>query len=551
MAVRSSVTSLVAVLFVLGAVSACGGGSSRPSTAAAPASGARETPGNVGGAAPETGYGAIPWQEDEVHATLIPSGPDENGTHFPFPPGVKYRLYQDVDTFDDKAPVMEFGSTLHVGADVSPPSGTLDRTGSRGGVALSEGEVRDGAGAADVLAYLRTIASGNLEGGLAGLQTWKLPPHVRMVGTGGRYTRLTREAARIVNAALPFTKRLKLQLIDHVLAPGGESDYRAGYRDICVRFVPKSDPWWSGADGEELGRTRVLKPVFHSDQRQRREVAGGAVRADILIDPGAVASFSDAEITHLIVHELLHAVGFMSHTDPERFRSTLNDVYVRGTEPRSLIHPIDRDGLLAAYTRFEAGELPELMTFESLGPWSDTSFHVRGEMSLPSGDVAFGVAFRNGLPQPWAFGPTPARGLADNAALSGAASWEGALVGMTPAGVPVSGDSSLIVELSKVRIPAYAAEIDGTLRFTGIRREDGTSWGDGDLAYSIEVDGNRFHRARSSFVRYGFPDGRPPEDRASGEDFGVVTGVFFGRGHEGMGGVLERHDLSAAFSGKR
>ncbi|MCY4028863.1 MAG: hypothetical protein OXH75_21415 [Acidobacteria bacterium] len=541
---------LVAALAVLGAVSACGGGggSSLPSTATAPEDGGATE-------APNTGYGAIPWQEDEVHATNIPP-PDEEGTHQPFPTGVKYWLYQGVDNFDDRAPVMAFGSTLHVGADVSPP-GALDRTGSRAGVALSEGAARDGVRAADVLAYLRTIASGNLEDGLTGLQKWNSPPYVRIVGTetDGRYIRLTRDAARIVNAALPFTRRLRLQVIDiPVTADSGEADYFdriSGNRNIFVRVVPKSDPWWSGAGGDELGRTRVLKHVYYSDQRQRREVASGALRADILIDPEAVASFSDAEITHLIVHELLHAAGFMSHTDAERFSSTLNDVYVRGTEPRSLIHPIDRAGLLAAYARFEAGELPELMTFESLGPWSDVSFHVRGDLALPSGAVAFGVAFRNGLPQPWAYGPTPASVLADNAALSGTASWKGALLGMTPAGVAVSGDASLTVELSKVRTPAYRTEPDGTLWFSGIQREDGSSWGDGDLAYSIEVDGNGFRRAGSSFVRYGFRDGKPPEDRASGEDFGVVTGAFFGRGHEGMGGVLERHDLSAAFGGKR
>ena len=550
---------LVAALLVLGTVSACGGGGSGggdslpliPLPPADPdATHAPENDAEV--VAPSTEY--VPWTEDEVHATLIPSGPDEEGTHLPFPSGVRYWMYVGVDNFDDQAPVMEFGSTLHVGADVSPPSGALDRTDTRSGVALSEGEIKDGGGAAEVRAYLRTIAGGNIEG-LSGLQKWDVPPYVRMAGTevDERYTRLTREAARIVNAALPFPARLKLQDIDTVVRPGSEPDYQAGSRDIFVRFVPKSDPWWSGADGDELGRTRVRKHVIYSEQRQRREVAygSGALRADILIDPEAVDSFSDTEITHVIVHELLHAMGFMSHTDPARFRSTLNDVYVRGTEPRSLIHPIDREGLLAAYARFKPGTWPEMMTLESLGPWNDTSRHVRGDLALPVGDVAFGVAFRNDLPQPWAFGPTPGADLAGNAALSGTATWSGALVGMTPGGDAVSGGSSLTVDLSKVRDPAYGTEPDGTLRLTDIRFEDGAHWGDGDLAYSIEVDGHGFYRARSSFIRYGSADGTSPERRATGEDFGVVTGVFFGHGHEGMGGVIERHDLSAAFGGER
>lgn len=547
---------LMTALLVLGAVSACGGGggSSLPLIPITPADSTTDAPENEGGArAAVSEY--EPWMADEIHASFIPSGLDEEGSHFPFPPGVRYRLYQGVDNFNDQAPVIAFGPTLHVGADVAPAAESLDAAGSRGEVAFSEGEVRDGIGASDVLAYLRTIAGGNLEG-IVGLQKWTSPPYVRLVGTqtGGRYIRLTQDAARIVNAALPFTSRLRLQSVDTPITEERAAsvyDYRSGSRDIFVRFVPKSDPWWSGAEGDELGRTRVLKPVHYSEQRQRREVGygSGIVRADVLIDPDAAASLSDAEITHLMVHELLHAAGFMSHLDADRFRSTLNDVYVRGTEPRSLIHPIDREGLLAAYARFKAGTLPFLMTFESLGPWADTSYHMRGDLALPSGNVAFGVAFGNGLPQPWAFGPAPASALADNAALSGTASWKGALVGMTPAGDAVTGVSSLIVELSKVRHPAYS-ELDGTLRFTGIRFADGSGWGDGDLFYSIEVEGNGFHRARSSFVRYGSPSGRV-EDRASGEDFGVVTGVFLGRDHEGMGGVLERHDLSAAFGGKR
>ena len=59
----------------------------------------------------------------------------------------------------------------------------------------------------------------------------------------------------------------------------------------------------------------------------------------------------------------------------------------------------------------------------------------------------------------------------------------------------------------------------------------GTLWGDGDLAYSIEVQGNSFWQ--------------------DGGDDGEVTGTFLGAGHEAMGGVLERADLAAGFGGLR
>lgn len=558
MAKRPSVwrrsTRLAAALFLLGAVSACGSGSSLPRTATAPvqpdATGAGNDTDGAGSSDYTTVSEANAWREDEVHASLIPSR-----LGLPFPPGLRYEPYLAVDNSDDQAPVMRFGRNVHVGADVAPPAGTLGAMGSLGGAALSGGEVSDGIGAAVVLDYLRTMALGNLEGGLAGLQKWNVPPNVQVVGTETeeRYIRLTRRAGQIVNAALPFTKRLRLEYVDlPVTDERAERHYENGQWGISVRFVPKSSPWWSGAEGDELGRTRVLKPVLYSERRQRREVdfGSGVVRSDIVIDPEAVASFSDEELTHVLVHEFLHAVGFMSHTDRARFRSTLNEEYVRGNEPRSLIHPIDRAGLLAAYSRFTAGTPPEFMTFESLGPWSDTSRHARGDLPLGSGDLAFGVAFINGLPQPWAFGPAPAGDLVGDAALSGTVRWKGALVGMTPAGLSVSGASSLIVDLSKVRNPAYLTEPDGTLRFAGMQFEDGTTWGDGDLAYSIEVKGDRFERVRSSFVISAAP-GEQREYLSSGEDFGVVTGAFFGDGHEGMGGVLERHDLSAAFGGRQ
>ena len=112
--------------------------------------------------------------------------------------------------------------------------------------------------------------------------------------------------------------------------------------------------------------------------------------------------------------------------------------------------------------------------------------------------------------------------LAQNGGLSGSAAWSGALLGVTPSGEVVVGDSSLDVNL---------ANLDGRLDFTGMEFDGGGRWGDGDLGYSVEVRGNAFTR--------------------TGGDAGELTGAFFGPRHEGMGGVLDRSDLSAGFCGKR
>ena len=167
-----------------------------------------------------------------------------------------------------------------------------------------------------------------------------------------------------------------------------------------------------------------------------------------------------------------------------------------------------------------------------LGGWADTSLHVRGAIDVEGGEVAFGAALRNGLTRPWASGPAPHAALADNAELSGSVAWSGRLLGLTPQAEAVAGAAALSVDL---------ATLAGTADFTGLEQwaadaapgalGTGTMWHDGDLRYAIEVRGNTFVQ--------------------TGGDAGTVTGAFFGPAHEGMGGVLERDDLSAGFGGKR
>ncbi len=63
------------------------------------------------------------------------------------PPEVPLDAYLWVDTFRPGAPVMTFGDTLHVGADIAPATEFLASGGARNGAALSQGRVRDGQGA--------------------------------------------------------------------------------------------------------------------------------------------------------------------------------------------------------------------------------------------------------------------------------------------------------------------------------------------------------------------------------------------------------------------
>ena len=243
-------------------------------------------------------------------------------------------------------------------------------------------------------------------------------------------------------------------------------------------------------------------------------------------------SYPEQSVTTILVHELLHALGMTGHANPVRFPNSIIKAKIDYDSVMGhVMYPVDREALQAAYSVLEPGASPEQIA-EDLGPWDDTSIHLRGDIEFPRGHVAFGVASRNGLAQPWAFGPTPLTDLADNPVLSGTATWSGRLLGFTPAVEAVGGAAGLAVELET---------LDGRLDFTNLEYwrantapgeiDTGTMWGDGDLQYLLNVRGNTFVQA--------------------GGDAGTATGAFFGARHEAMGGVLERTDLTAGFGGTR
>ena len=397
----------------------------------------------------------------------------------------------------------------------APPAYALEKTGERNGAEVSQGSVRDGSRAADVIAYLRPRA---VHPEVTGLATFTRPPTVSVVeGTSEVYTGYAVRAVQIVNAALPHDARVSF---GDTPAPDplDVNDVPSG--SIYVEFIPQAQ-WPEGSVKGERAVGNTQSQITYFSRMQRNEVVE-ADSSHILIDSGEVRNFTEEKTVYVLVHELLHALGFSGHTDPGRFPdATLNPNVPRNLPP-FLLSLIDRDALLAAYARFSPGDLPEEISAQNLGPWDEASSHVRGDLGIPFGTVSFGVALRNGLAQPWASGPEPSIELAQNRGLSGMAAWRGALLGMTPMEQVVVGDASLDVNL---------ANLDGQLDFTDMQYDDGGTWSDGGLGYAVQVRGNTFIR--------------------TGGDAGEVTGAFFGARHEGMGGVLERSDISAGFGGKR
>ena len=411
----------------------------------------------------------------------------------------------DIPDLPLQTPLHALQTTIHVGADVAAPADALQQAALHGETRVSYGSVQDGIGAAEVIAYLQADAASlqNPEeeddttvvlapDGLL-LRFGIDPPTVRLAdGTPPALIDETVRVVQAINAALPIDWQLE---VNRDPAPAGTVTPSEG--EILVAFAPEED-WPQEAAppiDENIGLAEPLfavVPTEDPDAPFRIEIGGGRVFVDHTRTEGL-------ERLGVIAHELIHLLG-RSHVDPIRFPRTI--MVGGGSEELSahILHPLDREALLAVYGELEPGTTPSDIA-EELGDWSDTSLHIRGAVDIEGGEIAFGVALRNGLSQPWTSGPSPHTNLEDNPALSGTVSWAGRLLGLTPDDEAVAGAADLSVDL---------ATLTGTVEFAGLEQ-----W--------------------AANAAPGAPG----------------TGAFFGPAHEGMGGVLERDDLSAGFGGKR
>ena len=435
-----------------------------------------------------------------------------------------------------QAPLVHDEGESHVGADIAAPPDELPVVTRHGGVDVSHGSIRDGAGAAEITAYLEADASSFLgSDGEDGSDTQLLPdglilrfaarpPTVRVAaGTPAKLLDETVRVVQAINAALPREWRLGFALEP---APAGAAEPSVG--ELLVTFAPQEDwpPDVAPPSDEDIGMAVPTYDVVATDDPQspfRIEIVAGRV----WVDPSHTAG---RERLGVIAHEIIHLLG-RGHVDANRFPATL--MVAGGSKELSVhvLHPLDREALLAVYGRLDSDTSPDNIAQE-LGPWWDTSMHVRGVLATEGGDIGFGAALRNGLSQPWATGPTPSSNLEQNTGLSGSVRWSGRLLGLTPNGETVAGAADLTVDMVTLSGRANFSELESwSANAAPGAAGSGTAWHDGDLSYAIEVRGNRFSQ--------------------TGDDAGEVTGTFFGPAHEGMGGVLVRDDLSAGFGGGR
>ena len=435
-----------------------------------------------------------------------------------------------------QAPVVALEDILHVGADAAPPGGQLPTIVEHGGTEIYFGSVQDGVGAGQIIAYLETDTNAGLNADgedPMGEQVLSLfirfgsvPPTVRVVeGTPAELLDETVRVVQLINSSLPRNWQLKFSP-----EPGLADSFGVSDGEILVQFAAQED--WSHPDtppvSEEV-HIGLAEPVY-------RIVGGADPESSLGIEIVAGQVWVDSTRTSgnerlgVIAHELIHLLG-RNHVDPALFPDTIMAAGGGSGPSEHVLHPLDREALLAVYDRLQPGALPSDIP-AALGEWSDTSLHVRAAHAVAGGEIAFGAALRNGLSQPWASGSTPHSVLESSPHQSESASWSGRLIGLTPEAEVVAAAAVVTMEL---------ATLSGRIDFTDLESwaphaapgaiGSGSLWHDGDLSYTVEMRGNTFVQ--------------------TGGDDGTVTGAFYGPSHEGMGGVLVRDDLRAGFGGSR
>ena len=411
---------------------------------------------------------------------------------------------------------------LFVGVDQGN-IGSLPQTGNYGVAEVRYGMLRDGAGRQDVLAYLLEVRQTPI--------WWNITPLVTYSGeTEQDLVRLVR-AVQLVNTTLPEDR--KMRIASSSVAVNPEDGIYVEFLSEQIYEQKNPTETWGYTTTHWLGNIITKSHIEVNEAYALLPSEDSSSGLDSLFDFSAPVWGIDQvnrQGTVLLAHELLHALGIIGDNHvSDRFDSimtgTAADYNPTIEQPLSLLYKVDREALRALYSAFEVGD-----SLTDFGPWADGALHVHGN----SPHAGFGVALRNNYLEPWAYGYLPDSDLADNGNLSGNATWNGTLLGLTPDAGVVAGDARVAVNLNTMAGDADFTDLETWAANTApSEKGSGTTWLDGDLGYIIDVRGNTFRETSAS------------------EDDGRLTGIFTGQSHEGAAGTLERSDLTAAFGAIR
>ena len=218
-------------------------------------------------------------------------------------------------THAHQAPIVDLDVSLHIGADVAPSAGVLPNTAMHGDAGISHGTIRDGVGAAEIIAYLEAdaLTYGNADeaetpdasvfpDGLV-IRFAAQPPTVRVAeGTSVALIDETVRVVQAINAALPQEWQLGF---DPEPVPAGTTALTDG--DILVTFARQAD-WLVEAASptdEDIG---LAEPQYEITLTGDPEFSWGIeiVAGRVWVDPTLTEG---RERLGVIAHELIHLLG--------------------------------------------------------------------------------------------------------------------------------------------------------------------------------------------------------------------------------------------------
>lgn len=411
------------------------------------------------------------------------------------------------------------GTRLHVGKDIAPRYPLID-VGEYWGrqAGLFRGNRHEHTDAGQIVEYLSTISHDKLD-------RFSAPPTVH-IGQAMIFRPNVLRAVQWLNEALPLAWHIRVGEDVPPMSrevPDGSIYIDFGLADQLVGLVPPT--------------AAASAHLYANEDGSRRA-------AHIYVAPDRVGWHDESDdifMEKVIVHELLHGLlggGHVDRQDSRLFPSTIGR-----QDPTTMLFPIDRQALFAAYARLEPGDTREVMEEKLFGGWStlgghlvlQTEFSEAGITRQSINDAGQEPSFL----QAWASGEAPDMNLADSP-LRGEVTWNGDLIGFRPefthdgtggSYYTVTGVVQIRVDLSTLVGDAVFDQLETWPATVPNAVGTGSPWGDGDLEYDIAVLGNTFHQ--------------------TGGDDGVLTGIFTGKHHEEAAGTLERQDLTAAFGASR
>ena len=202
------------------------------------------------------------------------------------------------------APVIQRGDGVQIGDDVRPSLSDLSPAGRHGGAAISTGRVRDGESSERVKDLLakHAVGSTSWDPGTPYIGTFEQKPTIQIrETTPDRYVDDVIRVVQLINAALPYDKRISVSPERAVHPSGNEHDYQTHYIPAGHIYV--------GLGSQNTWPPEERPPVTVAGVEASIGGADGGPASYIWINTNIVRRGN--QLRKVLAHEILHALGFL------------------------------------------------------------------------------------------------------------------------------------------------------------------------------------------------------------------------------------------------